>query len=582
MNMHVPPKSVGRRPCGLHVATLLAMAALPACGGGGDSAQPAGSSGTASTDGNRAPVAADLTLTTDEDTPLSFRLPAATDPDGDAVTYTITQGPRHGLLRSTTDGYRYEPGRNFAGTDTLTYRVADTRGGSNTYIVRVTVISVDNDAPWLAAAPLAISLGEGVVDPSLPAADGAYASRLALQSDGKILVAGLCDVCPVVKRFRADGTLDTEFGNGTGQVNINRLDWRLQNLYGVAVAADGRIVLSGSAVGGGPDIGNWNFSVVRLNRMGDPDTSFGGGSGYTTTQLSTSWDEASDPLILPDGRILVAGIRNIYGSRNEFVVDYPLVRYSAEGFLDTSFGNGTGVVSRASPARPASMEDGRVLMKHCANGSHRLQRLNADGSFDTAFGSGNGTVAVPGDCHASSIHLLSGGAFELVDAPWYFAGVRVLARYTADGTLVPGAATAGLTGSAIPGHASVSDIAVQPDGRAIVLWTSPSMIMARLRPDGTRDLGFGPPRPLRAGQPFSFTVPTGTFVDPDNDALSHTATLSDDSPLPGWLNFDAATLTFSGTPPAAAPDLYIKLTATDPGGLSISEVFGRRVLEAAP
>ncbi len=48
---------------------------------------------------------------------------------------------------------------------------------------------------------------------------------------------------------------------------------------------------------------------------------------------------------------------------------------------------------------------------------------------------------------------------------------------------------------------------------------------------------------------FSFTVPANTFSDVDaSDTLTYTATLSDDSPLPAWLSFDALTQTFSGTP----------------------------------
>ena len=45
---------------------------------------------------------------------------------------------------------------------------------------------------------------------------------------------------------------------------------------------------------------------------------------------------------------------------------------------------------------------------------------------------------------------------------------------------------------------------------------------------------------------------TNTFADTDTgDTLTYTATKSDDSELPSWLSFDAATRTFSGTPTAA-------------------------------
>ena len=54
-----------------------------------------------------------------------------------------------------------------------------------------------------------------------------------------------------------------------------------------------------------------------------------------------------------------------------------------------------------------------------------------------------------------------------------------------------------------------------------------------------------------AGTPFSFTFAANTFNDIDlGDSLSYGATLADGSALPTWLSFNAATRTFSGTPPA--------------------------------
>ncbi|HLO62595.1 MAG TPA: putative Ig domain-containing protein, partial [Azonexus sp.] len=75
--------------------------------------------------------------------------------------------------------------------------------------------------------------------------------------------------------------------------------------------------------------------------------------------------------------------------------------------------------------------------------------------------------------------------------------------------------------------------------------------------------------------PFSFTVPVVTFTDIDNgDVLTYSATLSDGRVLPGWLTFDAATQTFSGTPGNWDVGNYsVTVTATDTGGLSASSTF---------
>ena len=73
--------------------------------------------------------------------------------------------------------------------------------------------------------------------------------------------------------------------------------------------------------------------------------------------------------------------------------------------------------------------------------------------------------------------------------------------------------------------------------------------------------------------PWLFTVPTGTFTDADGDALTYTATLADGSALPSWLSFNAATRTFSGTPPQyLAGNVDIRVAASD-GSLAASDVF---------
>jgi hypothetical protein len=72
----------------------------------------------------------------------------------------------------------------------------------------------------------------------------------------------------------------------------------------------------------------------------------------------------------------------------------------------------------------------------------------------------------------------------------------------------------------------------------------------------------------------NFTIPANTFSDVDNPTLSLSATLGDNSPLPAWLSFNAATRTFSGTPPANFNgSLALKVTATDAGNLSASSTF---------
>lgn len=85
----------------------------------------------------------------------------------------------------------------------------------------------------------------------------------------------------------------------------------------------------------------------------------------------------------------------------------------------------------------------------------------------------------------------------------------------------------------------------------------------------------------QAAQPassFSYTVSAASFTDIDNPTLNYSAALANSSPLPAWLHFDPASRTFSGTPSGAdAGTLEIRLTATDAGGLSASDIFSLTV-----
>lgn len=71
------------------------------------------------------------------------------------------------------------------------------------------------------------------------------------------------------------------------------------------------------------------------------------------------------------------------------------------------------------------------------------------------------------------------------------------------------------------------------------------------------------------GRALYFTVPAGTFTDPDGQTLALSAHQSNGGALPSWLSFDATTGRFTGTAPADSADLTIRVTATDPGGLSV-------------
>ena len=101
---------------------------------------------------NLAPVAANGSATTAEDTVLNAALPAASDGNGDPITYAKASNPVHGGLTVGSSGsYTYSPAANYVGADSFTFTVSDGKGGSNTYAQTLTITAV-NDAPVVAHA----------------------------------------------------------------------------------------------------------------------------------------------------------------------------------------------------------------------------------------------------------------------------------------------------------------------------------------------------------------------------------------------------------------------------------------------
>jgi uncharacterized delta-60 repeat protein len=170
---------------------------------------------------------------------------------------------------------------------------------------------------------------DGIVTTSI--GDSSTAASVALQPDGKIVMAGWYDDGGnryfVVARYTVTGTLDTQF-NSTGLVTGT-----IQGeAHAVTVQLDNKIVVAG----GGDD-----FIVARYLTNGNWDAGFGAaGTGIVTTSISSASDGATAIAIQDDGKIVAAGYSNQTVSSSDFTV----VRYTSSGNLDTSF-NRTGIVT---------------------------------------------------------------------------------------------------------------------------------------------------------------------------------------------------------------------------------------------
>lgn len=98
---------------------------------------------TFGTAGNAAPVVSAVQLSLVEDTPVSGTLPAATDKEGQAITYAVSATPAHGTVTLTADGrFVYTPQQNYAGADSFSYVASDGLSSSAPGVVTLSVSPV--------------------------------------------------------------------------------------------------------------------------------------------------------------------------------------------------------------------------------------------------------------------------------------------------------------------------------------------------------------------------------------------------------------------------------------------------------
>ena len=255
-----------------------------------------------------------------------------------------------------------------------------------------------------------------------------FAQALVIQPDGKIVAAGSSGSSSdfTLVRYNPDGTLDATFGTG-GKVTtaIGSGGWA----QALGIQSDDKIVAAGYSVNAGIN----DFTLVRYNPNGSLDHNFGTGGKVITPIGSDS--SASALVIQPDGLIVAAGY-SVNGSNNSFA----LVRYNANGSLDQNFGTGgkvtTAIGSHSDSASALVIQSGGKIVAAGGtfNGSiynFALVRYNANGSLDTTFGKGGIVItAIGNDNYARALGIQSDG--KIVAAGLTFNGSNydfALARY---------------------------------------------------------------------------------------------------------------------------------------------------------
>ena len=229
---------------------------------------------------------------------------------------------------------------------------------------------------------------------------GDRANAVAVQSDGKIVVAGssssTADLDFLLFRLLPDGSLDSSFNlDGTVVVPAGSAD---DEILALALQSDGKILAAGYSHNGT----DRDFALARFNSDGSLDHDFGL-DGIVVTSVGNSDDEITDIALQDDGAIVVTG--TALGTSGRVVV---LGRYTADGTLDTGFAdNGfsfTGIGEEAQAESVVILDDQRIVVSgsYSENGKTGLMVVGFDsnGQLDVDFG--NNGVAVPDDGTVSS------------------------------------------------------------------------------------------------------------------------------------------------------------------------------------
>jgi uncharacterized delta-60 repeat protein len=331
---------------------------------------------------------------------------------------------------------------------------------------------------------------------------GSQAQAVTVQSDGKILVVGNDGNSGFrVTRYNSDVTLDIPFGNGgTAFAAPGGL------AKGVTVQGDGKIVVAGLCGGGAA-------CLARLDTSGSPDPSFAD-AGTLQASIGFGYSAYYGVAVQGDGKIAAAGTCN-------GATQFCAARYNSDGSPDVAFGSGgwasAGSIAGYSAATAMALQgDGKIVVAgHCGTGVPNAQ--NADFCLARFDGGEEATL--------SSIAVTPAD-------PTLPAGTD--RQFTATGTYSD-ASTADLTSSVIWASDTPVAATIGATGLAHAVSQGTSTISATLgAASGNTILTVGPPTlssiavtpadpTLPAGTDRQFTA-TGTYSDASTADLTGSVT----------------------------------------------------------
>ena len=393
------------------------------------------------------------------------------------------------------------------GRQVLALLIATVLVGSN-FLLRVEAAAGDLDPTFGAGGKVTT----GFVNSGFDAA-----TAVAIQSDGKIVAAGLAadsnfDEVLALVRYDTTGNLDPAFGTaGKVATDFSISAFPGKRVVDVVIQSDGKIVVTGPV--GSPGIQS-DFGLARYDTTGNPDPTFGIG-GKVTTDFFGNSDAPASVAMQSDGKIVIAGMARGL----DFYSHFALARYDSNGNPDGTFGVGgkltTDFFGLEDGAQDVAIQsDGKIVAVGTVTtegikSDFGIVRYDTNGNLDVTFGSGGKVTTDFSDRdEANSVAIQPGDGKIVVVGGVLGAPILCscfdfgLARYETNGSLDP---TFGIGGKVTTDFFNLgefaNDVAIQSDGKILAVGpVNPDPIdietivdfgMARYDTNGNLDPTFG-------------------------------------------------------------------------------------------
>lgn len=226
---------------------------------------------------------------------------------------------------------------------------------------------------------------------------GINANAVAIDSSGRVLLAGSYGQQYALARLRTDGALDGTFGNG-GRVYTDFVTMQEELALAIVIQSDGKIVLGGEGYFSGPggSVLTSLFTLARYKTNGALDPDFNHDGKITADWPNAFSEGVLDLAIGPNGRVVAAGYAMLPADRADETT-MAVARFTSDGAFDEGFSsNGKTFVDFTETdfelgAAVAVDSSNRVVVGSGVNNKFGLARLTSGGVLDNTF-HGNGVL----------------------------------------------------------------------------------------------------------------------------------------------------------------------------------------------